>query len=78
MKRKNKIRHFTKEEINKVMNLWEEATLEEIAHELGRPKYAVSYIANAIRKTGYKLPRKRTVGQLQTLIKDVLAERRAV
>lgn len=67
-------RFFTKEEIRKVIKLWEDKTIEELAFELNRPKSSIGYLARKIRICGYKLPRKIKVGSLNFMIKDVIKE----
>jgi hypothetical protein len=65
---------WTKEEIKTVLKLWGENTTDQIAQQLGRKKDQISYIANQIRRAGHKLPKKRTIGRLQGMIKEVVSE----
>jgi hypothetical protein len=72
MKVKN--RRFTKDEIRKVIKIWESKTLTEIAEEIDRSTASVNYISNQIRKAGYKLPKKQPLHSVQNLIKEVINE----
>lgn len=71
---KTKAVQWTKNEIRKVKELWNSATVEQIADELSRTKQSVQYIAGQIRKAGFDLPKKRKVKVLQNLIKEVFGE----
>ena len=66
---------WTKEEIAKVIDLWETKTTEEIAEELERPHTSIGYIAKAIRDSGYALPKKTKKGSILGLVKEVLREK---
>lgn len=70
MKIKN--RRFTKDEISTLIKLWETKTISELAEELERPVGSILYLANKIRKVGYKLPKKQTANTASYLIKEVL------
>lgn len=65
---------WTKNEIKKVMDLWEKTSTESIAKELGRTRPQISYIATQLRKAGFKLARKRVVGRMASLLKEAIAE----
>lgn len=69
--------NFTKDQIREVMNLWETKSTDEIAEKLGLNKGAISYLANVIRKEGYRLPKKHKIGILRALVKDVIQETRS-
>ena len=73
---KERKRHtpFTKEDIRTVITLWEEKSNQEIAQELGRNTASICYIANAIRKEGFDLPKKTKRGTFNLLVKEVLLE----
>jgi hypothetical protein len=66
---------WTREEIRKVLKLWESRDTHQIAHELGVQPAQVSYIAGEIRKVNPKFcPKKNRAGYLRSLILDVTKE----
>ena len=65
---------FTKDEIKKIINLWEDKTVEELAEELSRAVSSICYIARRVRKNGYPLSQKRKNGTLDLMIKEVIKE----
>lgn len=69
---------WTKDEIKKVIELWESKTTEEIADELRRPHLSIGYIAKKIRDCGYPLSKKRKAGTIMNLVKEVLKEERLI
>jgi transposase len=73
-RRKNRFTPYTKDEIKAVITLWEDKSTQEIAEELGRKTSSIGYIANAIRKEGYRLPKKTKRGTFNLLVKEVIAE----
>ena len=68
---------WTKEEIRKVIDMWEDKTMGELCAILGRNKGSIMHIATAIRKQGYKLPKKMTRVKTDGLIQEVIREMRA-
>lgn len=66
---------FTKDEIAKILDLWESKAIVEIAQELGRPNSSVASMAKIIRMAGYALPKKRIKSQKMLLVKEVLTEK---
>ena len=74
MKKKVANYMWTKEGIKKMIKLWEESSIQDIADALGIEKKNVQYMAMQIRKAGGKLPRKHHTGHIQSLIKEVLKE----
>jgi len=67
-------KYFTKEDIKTVIELWNTKTKEEIAEQLGRSVYSITYISSAIRKAGYDLPRKSIKHERGQFIKRILKE----
>jgi hypothetical protein len=65
---------WTKEDMRKVLELWENHSIEQIAEMLNRKKWQIAYIANAFKKAGYQLPRKNVKGLDYGLVKEVLKE----
>ncbi len=71
---KKTFRMFTKEEIRKVIMLWENSSVAEIADELDRKPQSIIYLAKKIRKCGYPLPKKYIKRESDSLIKTTLKE----
>lgn len=67
---------WTKEEIRKVLDLWETKSTIEVATELGVRREQVQYISAALRKAGFKLPRKKSSrgSHLRNLIQELHSE----
>jgi hypothetical protein len=72
---REKRHQFTKEEIRKVLTLWETKSLADIAIALNLTEFQVQYIAGQIRKVDPTiLPRKKKANVLQGLIREILTE----
>lgn len=73
---KEHTRHlWTKNDIRKLIDLWESKTIAELAEEIGCKESAVAFMAYQLRKEGFTLSRrKRQVGITRKLIKDVIDE----
>ena len=65
---------WTKEEIKAVNELWKTATTAEICEKLNVDYMQLSYMVQQMRKAGMDLPKKHVKGNLQGLIKEVMAE----
>lgn len=65
---------FTKEDVKKVIGLWDTHATKDIAKEIGRKTCSVTYIANALKKEGYLLPKKSVRYRFNILIKEVVSE----
>ena len=65
---------YTKEEIKRVISLWDNMSVEDMAEELGRGHASILYIASRIRKCGWKLSKKMRVGRVDSLISEVIRE----
>lgn len=65
---------YTKEDVKYVLQNWGKLPSEQIAKHLGRPKNALNYIADNIRKAGYPLPKNPKKEQLKLVINEALAE----
>ncbi|MCK5017882.1 MAG: hypothetical protein KAS32_12535 [Candidatus Peribacteraceae bacterium] len=65
---------YTKEEIRKVLKIWEKSSVQDIADELGVTTNQVQYLASQIRKAGVDLPKKKRVGHFQKLILEIAEE----
>ena len=58
----------------RVIDLWESSTLDELAEEIGAPRYSISSMAKRIRKNGVDLTKKRRGGYIESLVKEVISE----
>jgi len=63
---------WTKEEIKKLVKVWDTHTIDEVAQELKLDRQQVQYMVNEIRKAGVPLAKKHRKGYLQNLIKEAL------
>jgi hypothetical protein len=73
---KNARHMWTKNEVKKVQSMWNTSTKEEICEELNLESHQIMYIVNAMRKAGFDLPKKHKKGQLQNLLREILAEQK--
>lgn len=73
---KNKGHQWNKEEIKRLITLWETKNAAELAEEMNLSIPQVMYMANQIRKEGYKLPKHNKIGEVRNLIKEVISELR--
>jgi hypothetical protein len=67
---------WTKQDINTLIELWETSTPKEIADKIGVSINPLNYMRMQIKKAGLILPKKRLVNHYQSLIKEVLSERK--
>lgn len=65
---------WTKEEIKKLLNLWNTKNIQEIATELNVTEDNVKYMSFILRKNGFALSLKRKNGYIQTLLAELKAE----
>jgi hypothetical protein len=65
---------WTKEEMKKLIAMWETKTVLELCDELGRRREQILYMANQMRRAGLDLPRKSKRGLIRGLILEVKAE----
>lgn len=71
----NNVRHsWTKDEVKRIVSLWDQKNPDELANDLNISKLQLMYMVGLIRKNGYKLTRKRKNGTLSILIKEALSE----
>lgn len=64
---------WTKDEIKKLVRIWDSMTLGEVAEEMGLEKTQVQYMANEVRKLYPKfLAKKHRRGVIMGLIKEAL------
>ncbi len=71
--RKTKYKMWTKQDIKKVMTLWDETSPQDLCETLNRNKGQILYIARIIRKEGFPLSR-RQPRKINILVKDAVKE----
>jgi len=64
---------WTKQDIMKVIDIWDSKSTDDIAKELGVSKKQITALAYRIRKV-YPLQRKRNNGTLRLLIEETVSE----
>ncbi len=74
LKKLKSYHQWTKDQIKKVLKMWESHTAQEIAEEIGVSKEKITGIANVLRKKGFKLSKKRQNGYFQILIDELKQE----
>lgn len=65
---------WTKDEVRKIAQIWETKSIGEIAEELGVRPEQVSYMVGEMRKNGFNLSKKYRRNEIQSMLKEVLAE----
>ena len=65
---------YTKEDIKYVLQNWGKIEPSEMAAYLKRPKNSLSYLAKAIRESGYDLPKQSKKAALKFIISEAIAE----
>jgi hypothetical protein len=69
-----KHKQWTKEELARLMKIWDKSTLEQVCDELGRNKAQIHAMAKLLRQNGLSLPRKRVLGYTQHLVREFVSE----
>jgi len=72
--RKSKYKLWTKNDIKKVLTLWDSHTIAEMCEILDRKKGQIMYMATEIRKSGHPLTKKMSRHTLRGLIKVAIKE----
>jgi hypothetical protein len=67
-------RQWTKDDIKKFVQLWDNCTVKEIESELGLRHNQLSYIRTKIKTAGYQLSRKNVRGVADSLIHEAMRE----
>ena len=70
----NKYKMWTKDEVKKMIDLWESKTVEELCVELNRVPSSVITMAKQIREAGYHLSKKRKVSVKRLMVEETLKE----
>jgi transposase len=65
---------WTKDELKRFLDLWDNTSSIEMAERFGVSKQTISAVAAKFRKAGYPLVQKRKNGILNLLIKEVIRE----
>ena len=65
---------WTKDNVKKLLALWDTKSMREIADEIGVEVKNVQYMAHNLRLKGFPLAKKHVTGQLQTLLNEVAEE----
>jgi len=65
---------WTKDEIKQIIEMWEKYTVQEMMKKLNLREDQVHYMAAALRKAGFVLPRKHRNGNLSNLIQEIHSE----
>lgn len=65
---------WTKQEIKKLIELWNTHTIAELCKEIDRNRNQIIYMACQIRKSGYPLSRKSTLRVYNGLVKEAIKE----
>lgn len=66
--------YWTKEEIKKMIKIWDDYSLDQICEELDLERSQIVSMARQIRKEGYELTSKKKNGVHAKMIKEVLSE----
>jgi biotin operon repressor len=75
MKKKYVAKHmWTKDEIKKLVSLWEDCTKEEVADELNMSITQLSSMVRRIRLAGYHLTKKSNRGDIHLLIDEAFGD----
>lgn len=73
-KEKKDFRPYSVEDIKTVIQNWGKKSAAEICTDIGRPINSLSYLAKAIRDTGYPLPKNPKKAALKAVINEALLE----
>lgn len=65
---------WTKDELKKIINMWDSSSMEEILEETGLTRSQISSIRYGLKKAGYVLTAKKAKGYRQLLVTEVLRE----
>lgn len=75
MTKENREAHmWTKEQLKSVAELWSTTTTKELCEKFNIEYMQLNYIVHEMRKAGMDLPKKHKIGNLQGLIREVMAE----
>lgn len=65
---------WTKDEMKKVLELWDKKTRDDICKELVITKNQLLYITSVFKKAGIKLPTKHHKGRIINLVRELAQE----
>ena len=72
-----KSHQWTKVELQKIIEVWDTSTLEDMCDMFDISRNQLGYICRQLRLNGVKLSRKHQKGIVQGLIKEIVAENKA-
>jgi len=67
-------RMWKKEDLKKLIGLWDTTSLQEAAESLGAEQHQIRYIVSAMRKAGIPLAKKHKNGHLNVLLTELKEE----
>jgi transposase len=70
----NKNKPWTKQEVETILDMWEDHTIRDIANAVDRGMGSIQYIVGNLKKYGFKLTSKRGTPPINTAVIDALAE----
>lgn len=74
-KTETKPRHmWTKDEIKRLLSIWEDSTLSEICEEMGLDQKQIGCLRYDLKQCGYTLTRKKAYGERRLMCAEVLRE----
>lgn len=65
---------WTKDNVKKLLEIWEHKNISEICSEMGLEAKQVAYMVVTLRAKGFNLTKKRVPGKLQSLLDEVAGE----
>lgn len=71
-----KQKQWSKQEINILLDLWNDHTIQEVANAVGRDAGSLQYMIGCLRRHGFTLSRKHFTPPLSKHITEVLEELR--
>lgn len=65
---------WTKDEVRRLLDMWESTSVQEIADELERTRPQIIAMASKMRKVGFRIPHKHRRDYLNHMLEEVLRE----
>lgn len=65
---------WTKEELRTILLLWDQISFSELAEKLDITHFQLHYMVKKMNKNGFNLQRKRNIGRLDSMLKELKAE----
>lgn len=70
-KQRAKYQNWTKDEVRKLLTLWDKHTIEELEEKMGRGKNTLTAMAKKLRDVGFEVARKRRAHYTHTLLLEL-------